>query len=195
MKRQIQMLLFVVFGMLLLATVVSAARDKHRHNNDSNISMNDNDEAPGDDCATHFKISSDNRSIARGEEEHTLDPAKFAKLTLDPGHNGGVLLRGWDQPSVKVKVCKAGMGFGKPEAEDALKAIRVEVGTGSVRAIEPDRNNDRNGDDDEVRHSWGQLIVQVPANIATEMTTWNGPLSIQKVNGTVTAHTQNGPIS
>jgi hypothetical protein len=196
MKRQIQMLLFVVFGMLLLAGAVSAAHDKHRHNHDSNISMDDNDEAPGDDCATHFKIVASNRSISRSEEEHTLDPAKFAKLTLDPGHNGGVLLRGWDQPNVKVKVCKAGMGFGKPEAEDALKAIRVEVGTGSVRAIEPDRNNsNRDGDDDEVQHSWVQLIVQVPANIATEMTTWNGPLSIQRVNGTVTAHTQNGPIS
>src|SRR3954453_1681402 len=161
MKRQIQMLLFVVFGMLLLAGAVSAAHDKHRHNHDSNISMDDNDDAPGDDCATHFKISSDNREIARGEEEHTLDPAKFAKLTLDPGHNGGVLLRGWDQPNVKVKICKAGMGFGKPEAEDALKAIRVEVNGGAVRAIEPDRdrirNNRRKDDDDEPHQTWVQF--------------------------------------
>jgi len=196
MKRQLQMLLFVVFGMMLLASAVSAAHQKqHRHNNDSNVSMDDNDAAPGDDCATHFRISSDDRSVARGEEEHTLDPAKFSKLTLDPGHNGGVLLRGWDQPNVKVQICKAGIGRNDAEAKTLLGAIRVEVGTDSVRAIEPDRNNDRNSDDDGGRHSWVQLIVQVPANIATDMTTWNGPLSIRDVSGTVTARTQNGPIS
>src|SRR3954464_3811632 len=194
MKRQIQMLLFVIFGMLLLASAVSAAHQKY-HRHDSNVSMNDNDEAPGDDCATHFRISSDDRSIARGEEEHLLDPAKFKTLTLDPGHNGGVLLRGWDQPNVKVKICKAGLGYGQPEADDALKALRVEVGTGSVRAIGPDRSSNRNRDDDEPHDSWVQFIVQVPSNISTEMTTWNGPLSIQNVKGTVSARTQNGPIS
>src|SRR3954464_9867808 len=157
MKRQIQMLLFVIFGMLLLASAVSAAHQKY-HRHDSNVSMNDNDEAPGDDCATHFRISSDDRSIARGEEEHTLDPAKFSTLTLDPGHNGGVLLRGWDQPNVKVKVCKAGLGNGQPEAEDVLKTIRLEIGSGSVRAIEPERDNNNN--DDGERRTWVQLIVQ-----------------------------------
>src|SRR5438270_10828642 len=142
MKRQIQMLLFVVFGMLLLASAVSAAHDKHgRHG----LSMNDNDEAPGDDCATHFRISSDDRSIARGEEEHTIDPATFKTLTLEPGRNGGVLLRGWDQPNVKVKVCKAGVGYNDAEAKNALSTIRVEIGTGSVRAISP--GNDRDDSD------------------------------------------------
>jgi DUF4097 and DUF4098 domain-containing protein YvlB len=191
MKRQMQMLLFVVFGMMLLASVVSAAHQKY-HRHDSNISMNDDEDTPGDDCATHFKISSDDRAIARGEEEHTLDPAKFAKLTLDPGHNGGVLLRGWDQPNVKVKVCKAGLGYGKPEAEDALKSIRLEIGTGSVRAIEPERENNN---DDGARRTWVQLIVQVPANFTTELSSWNGPLSIRDVKGSVSARTQNGPIS
>jgi len=190
MKRQIQMLLFVIFGMMLLASAVSAAHQKY-HRHDSNVSMNDNDEAPGDDCATHFRISSDDRSIARGEEEHTLDPAKFATLTLDPGHNGGVLLRGWDQPNVKVKICKAGLGYSQAEADNAVKAIRVELGTGSVRAVEPDRNSD----DDGQRHTWVQLIVQVPANLTTEMSSWNGPLSILNVKGSVSARTQNGPIS
>src|SRR3954471_19750653 len=191
MKRQIQMLLFVVFGMLLLASAVSAAHQKyHRHN--SNVSINDNDEAPGDDCATHFQITSDDRSVARGEEERTLDPATFKTLTLDPGHNGGVLLRGWDQPNVKVKVCKAGIGANDAEAKNALSSLRVEFGTGSVRSIDPDRDN--NNDDNE-RRTWVQLIVQVPANISTEMTTWNGPLSIQSVKGSVSARTQNGPIS
>jgi len=195
MKRQFQMLLFAVFAMMLLASAVSAARDKQHRHGGNNLSIDDNDQAPGDDCATHFRITSDDRSIARGEEEHLLDPAKFKTLTLDPGHNGGVLLRGWDQPNVKVKICKAGLGYGQPEADDALKALRVEVRTGSVRAIGPDRSSNRNRDDDEPHDSWVQFIVQVPANIATEMTTWNGPLSIQNVKGTVSARTQNGPIS
>src|SRR4051812_14187626 len=186
MKRQVQMLLFVVFGMMLLASAVSAAHDKHRHNNNGNVSMNDNDEAPGDDCATHFRISSDERSVARGEEERTLDPAKFSTLTLDPGHNGGVLLRGWDQPNVKVKVCKAGIGANDAEAKDALSSVRVEFGTGSVRAIEPERKNDN---DNDGRHTWVQLIVQVPANLTTELSSWNGPLSILDVKGSVNART------
>ena len=121
MKRQVQMLLFVVFAMMLLASVVSAARDKqHRHSN--NISMNDNDEAPGDDCATHFQISSDDRNVARGEEEHTIAAGTFQTLRLEPGRNGGVLLRGWDQPNVKVKICKAGVGYSQSDAAAALKA-------------------------------------------------------------------------
>jgi len=37
--------------------------------------------------------------------------------------------------------------------------------------------------------------VQIPANISTDMTTWNGPLSILNVKGSVSARTQNGPIS
>jgi hypothetical protein len=199
MKRQIQMLLFVVFAMMLLASAVSAARDKQHRHGGNNLSIDDNDQAPGDDCATHFKISSDDRAVARGEEEHIIDPATFKTLTLEPGHNGGVLLRGWDQPNVKVKICKAGLGYGQPEAEAALKTLRVEVNGGAVRAIEPEgnnvRNNRRNDDDDEPHHTWVQFIVQVPANISTEMTTWNGPLSIQSVKGTVSARTQNGPIS
>ena len=43
MKRQLQMLLFVVFGMMLLASAVSAAHQKY-HRHESNLSMNDNDE-------------------------------------------------------------------------------------------------------------------------------------------------------
>ena len=191
MKRQLEMLAFVVFGMLLLAGAVSAAHDKHgRHG----LTMNDNDEAPGDDCATHFQISSDDRSVARGEEEHTLDPATFKTLTLDPGHNGGVLLRGWDQPNVKVKVCKAGIGANDAEAKNALASLRVELGTGSVHALEPNRES-RDSDEDGNHRTWVQLIVQVPANLTTELTSWNGPLSIQSVKGIVSARTQNGPIS
>jgi len=194
MKRQVQMLLFVVFAMMLLASVVSAARDKqHRHSN--NISMNDNDEAPGDDCATHFQITSDDRSVARGEEERTLDPASFKTLTLEPGHNGGVLLRGWDQPNVKVKVCKAGIGGNDAEAKNALSAIRVEIGTGSVRSVDPPGVESFDGHSGDSRNTWVQYIVEVPANISTEMTTWNGPLSILNVKGSVSARTQNGPIS
>ena len=177
MKRQVQMLLFVVFAMMLLASAVSAARDKH---GTDNLSMNDNDEAPGDDCATHFQISSDDRAVARGEEERTLDPATFKTLTLDPGHNGGVLLRGWDQPNVKVKVCKAGIGANDAEAKDALSSLRVEVGTGSVRAVERNATATMIVTMSGYRRAWVQLIVQVPANISTEMTTWNGPLSTQR---------------
>ena len=56
MKRQIQMLLFVAFAMMLLATVVSAARDKqHRHG----MGFSMDSDPPGDDCATHFQMSSD----------------------------------------------------------------------------------------------------------------------------------------
>ena len=189
MKRQLQMLLFVVFGMMLLASAVSAAHQKY-HRHDSNISMNDDEDAPGDNCATHFKISSDDRAIARGEEERTLDPATFKTLTLDPGHNGGVLLRGWDQKNVKVKVCKAGIGDNDAQAKSSLEGIRLEYGTGTVRAVESERNNDEDG-----RHTWVQLIVQVPANLTTEMSSWNGPLSIRDVQGSVSARTQNGPIS
>src|SRR5690242_15325339 len=190
MKRQIQMLLFVVFAMMLLAGAVSAARDKqHRHG----LSMSDNDEAPGDDCATHFRISSDDRNVARGEEEHTIAAGSFQTLRLEPGRNGGVLLRGWDQPNVRVKICKAGVGNTQAEAEAALKAIQVSVNGGDVRSSGPGDNRD---DSDMHDHnSWVHFIVQVPANISTDMTTWNGPLSVRNVKGSVSAHSQNGPIS
>src|SRR3954465_8779420 len=102
MKRQVQMLLFAVFAMLLLATVVSAARDKQHRHGGNNLSIDDNDQAPGDDCATHFRITSDDRSTARGKKNPTIDPAPFKPLPREPGHKGGVLLRGGDQPNVKV---------------------------------------------------------------------------------------------
>src|SRR5882724_6369585 len=194
MKRQVQMLLFVVFAMMLLASVVSAARDKqHRHSN--NISMNDNDEAPGDDCAIHFQISSDDRNVARGEEEHTIAAGTFQTLRLEPGRNGGVLLRGWDQPNVKVKICKAGVGYSHAEADAALKAIQVTVNGGDVRSTGLGEVRDDSDHNDSDQRTWVQYIVQVPANISTEMTTWNGPLSILNVKGSVSARTQNGPIS
>src|SRR3954467_4175412 len=107
MKRQLQMLLFVVFGMLLLATVVSAARDKQHRHGGNNLSIDDNDQAPGDDCATHFRITSDDRSIARGEEKPPIAPPTLKPLPVEPGQRGGVLLRGGAQPNVKVKICKA----------------------------------------------------------------------------------------
>ena len=192
MKRQIEMLLFVIFGMLLLAGAGSAAHDKqHRHGMDFSMDS----DPPGDDCATHFKVSSDDRSVARGEEERTIAAGTFQTLRLDPGRNGGVLLRGWDQPNVKVKICKAGVGYTQAEADEALKAIRVEINGGDVKSSGPgdDRDNsDHNASDEK---TWVHYIVQVPANIATEMTTWNGPLSVHDVKGSVSAHSQNGPIS
>ena len=187
MKRQIQMLLFVVFGMLLLASAVSAAHDKQHHHG-SGVSMDS--DPPGDDCATHFRVNSDDRAVARGEEERTLDPATFKTLTLEPGRNGGILLRGWDQPNVRVKICKAGVGDNDAEAKNALDSIKVEVGTGSVRATAPGDNSDVHD-----HNTWVHYIVQAPANISTEMTTWNGPLSVHNVKGSVSAHSQNGPIS
>jgi len=181
------MLLFVAFAMLLLASAVSAAHQKyHRHSQDFSMDS----DPPGDDCATHFRINSDDRAVARGEEERTLDPATFKTLTLDPGHNCGVLLRGWDQKTVKVKVCKAGLGDNDTQAKNALGSIRMEYGTGSVRANAPG-----DMDDNADHNTWVHFIVQVPANTSVDMTTYNGPLSVRDVTGSISAHTKNGPIS
>lgn len=133
-------------------------------------------------------------------------PAPQGALTIEPGDNGGVLLRAWDRDSVHVVARIQADARTRAEAERRAAAVEVVLERGTIRATGPDL-------DDGAEGSWSATLeVYVPrrSDVTAEtrngpieargvegtlrLTTVNGPLMLREVAGDVRARTQNGPL-
>lgn len=188
MKR----LLFAIAMTLIFAGFVALqAQTKHsRHNNwghGNNMSMNTDDDAPGDACDDHFNVRFDDMDVFTAEEARTLTPAEFSRgIDVQAAHNGGVLVRGWDKNEVLVKACKAVAAYSDGEAKGLLNELKLVVNGNRISATGPDSGDNRRW----VIH----FLINVPRNVKLAMEAHNGPLSVRDVSGTINATTVNGPV-
>jgi hypothetical protein len=142
------------------------------------------------DCQRQYEHSFSNHAARQiAEERLTLSRAAVPVLDIEGSRNGGVSIRGWDQPDILIRACKLASADDDATAQAILRQLTISTEGGKVRAREPEGGSDR-------RSSWTvQFSIFVPRDLAIEASVHNGGLSLSNLTGKVNARSQNGGIS
>jgi DUF4097 and DUF4098 domain-containing protein YvlB len=152
-----------------------------------------------------LKISSSNGEVAQAVDSVTLGPRDLSALEIDDNSGRSVVhVRGWDHAEYQVETCKVAVADTQGNAEALVRGINVNRSAGRITTYGPSTTDG----------NWQvYFIVRAPRNANLDLTTkngpisvegitgntklraTNGPLSLKDVGGLVDAHTQNGPIS
>jgi hypothetical protein len=137
-------------------------------------------DGPASDCSD-LQIEFRGEPAILGTEERTLSKSEASVLRINELENGGIQLQGWDRDVYSVTACKAV----RADARQLLSEIKLSVQGGQVSVTGPARHND-----------WTVfLLIRTPQAAEVELKAHNGPVSLYKVDGKVTARGTNGPIS
>ncbi len=140
------------------------------------------DEPVSDCSALHMEFHDE--EAVRESEERTLSKGEAKVLRVDELENGGIQLQGWDQDGYLVTACKAADAT-RGDAKQLLSEIKLSVQGGQISVTGPARHND-----------WTVfLLIRTPRAAEVELKAHNGPVSLYKVDGKITARGVNGPIS
>jgi len=151
---------------------------------DHSISISTADGNNVTDC-NQVNIRFSGQPVARDEQDFTLAPKDASRLSVRPGNNGGIIVRGWDHPDYQIKACKAASGGSDSDAHSRLGRISVSVNGGSVISEGP-----------QGAHPWAVFfIVQAPRGAVMQMETENGEIGVRGISGSIDADSHNGPIS
>src|SRR2546425_3087510 len=104
-------------------------------------------------------------------------------ITVDPGKNGAVAVRGWDTDSVEVHARIQTEARSEDEAAELARGIRIVTSGATIGADGP-----------ESRHaaSWGvSFVVFVPRRSDLKLDTYNGPIAVTDVSGRMTLTASN----
>lgn len=106
-------------------------------------------------------------------------------LTIDGGTNGGIIVRGWDGPDVRIRAKIQTWGASEQEAQAQAKAILINTTGNSLRAAAPGNS----------QHGAVSFEVFVPRRMALALTTNNGGISLAGLQGTIDFYAHNGGVS
>lgn len=109
-----------------------------------------------------------------------------AALDIDPGRNGGVEMRGWSRPDVRVRTRIEGYARRAARARELVSSVRVTTAGGRLRS------DGQTTLDDE--HWSTSFFVDVPANTRVAINTNNGGIAIEEFRGSVMMRAHNGSI-
>ena len=115
----------------------------------------------------------------------TLPATNGQPLTVDGGPNGGITVRGWDGPNVRVRAKV--QAWGSSEAAAATRAHRISIATqgNTLRAADPEKD-----------HDWSvSYEIFVPRTTALVLNTTNGGIHIENVQAAIRFETTNGGVS
>jgi hypothetical protein len=112
--------------------------------------------------------------------------APAGAIRVDPGENGGVAIEGWSGTGVEIHARIEARAETDALARQLAEGVRV-LANGSIGTSGPPSDRDAN---------WHvSFVVFVPFSSDLELSTTNGPLSVEGVNGRMTLETLNGPLS
>jgi DUF4097 and DUF4098 domain-containing protein YvlB len=146
----------------------------------------------------HAQRTEDDDWLAQCRENRNSDRAQFCEvrelglrptghaITVDGRENGGVVVRGWDRDSIHIQVRIQAQAESDDDARSLARAIRVETSGADIHADGPAR----------MRHtSWSATYyLDVPRRSDLTLETVNGPISVERVSGSIELHAVNGPI-
>jgi hypothetical protein len=115
----------------------------------------------------------------------TMPALNGQPLNVDGGPNGGITVRGWDGPNVRIRAKV--QSWGTTEADAATRAQRISIATqgSTLRASNPDKD-----------HNWSvSYEIFVPRTTALALNTTNGGISIENVQAAIRFETTNGGVS
>lgn len=110
-------------------------------------------------------------------------------LRVDPGMNGGVEIIGWNKDSIAITARIQVNARTTADADAIARDLKIEASGGTIKVTGGSSPYGR-------RQHWGvNLVVMVPRRTDLNISTENGPLSVQDVASTMDLETQNGPLS
>jgi DUF4097 and DUF4098 domain-containing protein YvlB len=187
MRRFLLALLALSLSATLLFAHDPEKRSRRSHWGHGSFSINTHNDVNSDVCADHIEIYSEEYpSIARAEESKVL---ANQPLRVTASRNGGIHVRTWERKDISVKVCKVAAAENDARAQELVNKLKL-VATGSHVEVEgPESSDSRDG-------QWSALVlIYAPAGAQLDLSAHNGGISLNKVNGNVTARTVNGGIS
>ncbi|HJU90138.1 MAG TPA: hypothetical protein VJ672_12135 [Gemmatimonadaceae bacterium] len=108
-------------------------------------------------------------------------------IQIDAGHNGGIMVRGWNRDSVAVSARIQVEARTMDRAREAARAITIEAGQNGIRANRSDASSST---------GWSvTFVVYVPHRTSLRAETYNGPIGVDEVTGDMTLRAHNGPLS
>jgi hypothetical protein len=169
--------LALVPALIALALPLAAISDYHGHSEYSNhgLSVSIDDWEDVRDCSA-LHVTYNDRSVPVVEENVPVSGMRSLKVRSD--RNGSIRVVGTTASTFGVKACKA-------SALGNANDIRVNVSGNEVSADRVDNDS----------RSIVYFLVSAPRNATLDLDATNGPISIDGVDGSVTAHALNGPIS
>jgi DUF4097 and DUF4098 domain-containing protein YvlB len=168
--------LALVPALIALALPLAAVSDYKGHSDYSNhgLSVSIDDWEDVRDCSA-LRVRYNDRTVPVIEENVPVSSMRSLKVRSD--HNGGIRVIGTTASAFAVKACKA-------SALGNVNDIRVNVSGNEVSANRADNDS----------RSIVYFLVSTPRNATLDLDASNGPISIDGVDGSVTAHALNGPI-
>jgi len=117
--------------------------------------------------------------------EQALAPSGGA-ISIDGRQNGGISVKGWDQPQILVRARVQAGAATAAEAEALGKQVRIETSGGKIHATGPESKRD---------YHWDvSYEVFVPRRADLSLETNNGGIAIADVNGKIDFTALNGGV-
>jgi len=109
------------------------------------------------------------------------------RLEVAASPNGGVTVRGWNRPEILVRARVEANAPTAAEAKTLVSQVNIQTGAGRVDAAGPARN----------RQSWWGVSYEVfvPHRIDLKVTSANGAINIQDLEGDIAYATANGGVN
>ena len=144
-------------------------------------------------AAPAFRTTCNNNAWTQGRaikqfcetRDFTLTALTGQPLTVDGGPNGGIAVRGWDGPDVRVRARV--QAWGDNEAKAAARAHRISISTS---------NNKLSAADPEKDQDWSvSYEILVPRTTALALHTINGGISLENLQAAIRFDAVNGGVT
>ena len=167
------------FAFLVVISLTVPARAQMRDNRDMQLT-----------CNNISRDISRERSLSCEVRESNLGPS--GRLDIEPGHNGGITVKGWAQNSVLVRARLEAWAENDTEARNIASQIRVEAAGGQIRATGPDFDGFLRSDR---YRSWTvSFEIFTPWNTDLTIGSHNGGITISDIRGRIDFQSHNGGV-
>jgi len=167
------------FALLLVISLTAPARAQMRDNRDTQLT-----------CNNISRDISRERALSCEVRESNLGPS--GKLTIEPGRNGGITVKGWAQNSVFVRARLEAWGESEAEARNIASQIRVDTAGGRIDATGPDFDGFLASNQ---YRSWAvSFEIFTPWNTDLTLGSHNGGITISDIRGQIDFQSHNGGV-
>ncbi len=136
----------------------------------------------------NYEFCSDNWNWSNGKQVSAKDLREInlsaGDLNVDGRRNGGISIKGENRSDVLIRACVQTWGKTQEEANSLLKSVRIETG-GTIHSEGVSENSNASV----------SYQILVPRNTNLNLTTENGGISIENVDGTIGFDAKNGGIN
>jgi hypothetical protein len=141
------------------------------------------------DCEHFYKttFTTFTQQVSDSEQREITLTGAEPQLRVDASQEGGVSVRGWNKPFVRLQVCRFAAANSREQAQRVLGAITVPYVNGRIEALGPPNDN--------TQAWWVNLTLFVPKGTYVDVRAKNGGVAIRNMNGRVKASATGGGIS